>query len=155
MSHAKETCVALESALSRILSGDPIRCSPDRKLSVSAVEYEAELANGSAYYYPELVQKIKMLKKRHLSNLSETAPKTTNQKYLAEKKIKEKYREQVTELRQQVSQMATEHHQFNSDLIRACKKIKDQEDEIAKLRRERMVLVKPLNSALAEKGESQ
>jgi hypothetical protein len=37
----------------------------------------------------------------------------------------------------------TEHHHFNSELISAYKKIDDQADQIAKLRRERIGLAKP------------
>jgi septal ring factor EnvC (AmiA/AmiB activator) len=153
MNHTKETNEALNAALSRILSGNPNRCTPDRKLSVSAVEYEAGLGNGSAYYYPEFIQKIKILKKQHQSGQESNIPKTVNEKYKNEKQIKEKYREQLKELRKQLSHMATEHHQFNSDLIHAYKEINDQKDQIAKLRRERIGLVKPKNK-LDKKGES-
>lgn len=143
MTLSNETCEALNAALSRILSGNPIRCTIDRKLSASAVEYEAGLGNGTAYYYPEFIQRVKALKKQLQSGQDRNIPKSANQKYKNEKQIKEKYRKQVAVLREQLSQMATEHHQFNSELIRAYKKIKDQADEIAKLQREKIGVVKP------------
>lgn len=153
MNHSKETNEALNAALSRILSGNPERCDSDRKLSVSAVEYEAGLGNGTAYYYPDFIQKMRTIKKQHQSGQDSNIPKTAIEKYKNEKQIKEKYREQVAVLRKQLSQMATEHHQFNSDLIRAYKEIKDKENEIAKLQRERIGIVKPTNLKLDKKGE--
>ncbi len=146
MEELNETSEVLNAALSRVISGNTTCISPDRKLSVAAVEAEAGLGNGSAYYYPEIICKIRKIIKLQRSNQGGTLPKTSIQKYKDEKLIKEKYREQVSELRKQVSNMATEHHQFYSELIRAKKEIKNLKDQIAKSRRERIGVVKPSNT---------
>jgi hypothetical protein len=62
MSKSENTLLMLEAALDRISQGKPKRIPATRKLSVRAVEEEAGLGNGSGYYYPEFVQKIKQVK---------------------------------------------------------------------------------------------
>lgn len=59
MSKSQITKVELEQALGRILSGKTHRVDPARKISVKAVEEEAGLGDGSAYYYKDIVQKSK------------------------------------------------------------------------------------------------
>ena len=59
MSKSQITRVELEQALDRLLSGKTERIAPNRKVSVKAVEEEAGLGDGSAYYYKDIVQKIK------------------------------------------------------------------------------------------------
>lgn len=56
MSKSQITKVELEQALGRILSGKTHRVDPARKISVKAVEEEAGLSDGSAYYYKDIVQ---------------------------------------------------------------------------------------------------
>ncbi|MCL1127618.1 hypothetical protein [Shewanella surugensis] len=62
MSKRENTLLVLEAALERIAHGKTKRIPATRKLSVRAVEEEANLGNGSGYYYPEFVQKIKQVK---------------------------------------------------------------------------------------------
>ncbi|MBF4432370.1 hypothetical protein EA848_22890, partial [Vibrio anguillarum] len=62
MGKSENTLVALEAALDRIAKGKPRRIPTHRKLSVRAVEEEANLGNGSGYYYPDFVEKIKQTK---------------------------------------------------------------------------------------------
>nr|MBF4396211.1 hypothetical protein [Vibrio anguillarum] len=62
MGKSENTLVALEAALDRIAKGKPRRIPTHRKLSVRAVEEEANLGNGSGYYYPDFVEKIKKTK---------------------------------------------------------------------------------------------
>jgi len=143
MKYSKETHEMLEVALLRLISGNPKRCAPDRKLSVSAVEHEAGLGNGSAYYYPDIIYKIKAIKKKYQSNHNGTIPRTANQKVKAEKLKKEKYREQVAVMREQLSQMATEHHQLTAALAHALNNNNLLKEQIAKIRRESIVLLKP------------
>ncbi|MFZ4701264.1 MAG: hypothetical protein ACOYMG_14540 [Candidatus Methylumidiphilus sp.] len=148
MKYSKETYKALDVALMRILSGNPEHCEKGRKLSVRAVGLEAGLGNGSAYYYPEIVAKITAMKKQQRLNQGGTVPKTVNQRLKEEKNTKDKYRGQIIELRKQLSQMATVHHQFNSELISAYKAIKELKEKIAKDRRESIRLIKPPSTTL-------
>ena len=60
MSKSENTLLMLEAALDRISQGKPKRIPATRKLSVRAVEEEANLGNGSGYYYPEFVEKVKI-----------------------------------------------------------------------------------------------
>ena len=62
MSKSENTRLALESALERIKQGKPKRIPTHRKLSVRAIEEEANVGNGSGYYYPEFVEKVKKTK---------------------------------------------------------------------------------------------
>ncbi len=58
MSKSENTLLLLEAALDRIAQGRAKRIPTTRKLSVRAVEEEANLGNGSGYYYPEFVMKV-------------------------------------------------------------------------------------------------
>ncbi|MCV5977011.1 hypothetical protein OFO29_32230, partial [Escherichia coli] len=62
MSKSENTLLVLEAALERIKQGKPKRIPAHRKLSVRAVEEEANLGNGSGYYYPDFVEKVKQTK---------------------------------------------------------------------------------------------
>ena len=53
------TISRLQDALERILGGTPNIVKPKKTLSVAMVEREAGLGVGTAYYYPEIIQKIK------------------------------------------------------------------------------------------------
>jgi replication-associated recombination protein RarA len=64
MNKSENTLLALEAALERIKQGKPKRIPAHRKLSVRAVEEEANLGNGSGYYYPDFVEKVKRTKIR-------------------------------------------------------------------------------------------
>ncbi|GAM72603.1 hypothetical protein JCM19236_5746 [Vibrio sp. JCM 19236] len=64
MSKSENTLLTLEAALQRIVRGKPKNIPTTRKLSVRAVEEEAKLGNGSGYYYPDFVQKVKQIKGR-------------------------------------------------------------------------------------------
>ncbi|MBB1440970.1 hypothetical protein H5202_20385, partial [Shewanella sp. SG41-4] len=57
MLKSENTLLALEAALGRIIQGKPKRIPTHRKLSVRSVEEEANLGNGSGYYYPDFVEK--------------------------------------------------------------------------------------------------
>ncbi|MBE3754781.1 hypothetical protein HJ201_09390 [Vibrio parahaemolyticus] len=67
MSKSQITRVELENALKRILSGKTERIAPNRKISVKAVEEEAGLGDGSAYYYKEVIDEIKKIGLKALS----------------------------------------------------------------------------------------
>lgn len=63
----------LEAALQRIIQGLPKRIPKSRKLSVRAVEEEANLGNGSSYYYPDFVAKVKATKSEIAAGNGEVA----------------------------------------------------------------------------------
>lgn len=70
----EKTLKRLEEALGRIIQGIPERIPLNSTLSVSAVEDEAQMGHGSAYYYPELVQEVKKIQKRWQSVQYGAAP---------------------------------------------------------------------------------
>ncbi|MCZ4373879.1 hypothetical protein O4H50_18950 [Vibrio diazotrophicus] len=117
MSKSQITKVELEQALERILSGKTHRVDPTRKISVKAVEEEAGLGDGSAYYYKDIVQKIK-------DSAIQNSPKAKDQNAYEDKisnlrerlnkeiKLKEKYRVQVEEMKDQLANMASQHNQL-------------------------------------------
>lgn len=137
MSKREQTQLVLEAALERILNGQTTRVPSSRKLSARAVEEEAGLGNGSCYYYPDIVEKIK--KSRHhqksLQDLSLTANTlSSQQKFHKERQIKVKYKQENLQLKTLISQMATEHHHLNEALRKALATISELEKENFALR---------------------
>ncbi len=138
MSKSQITKVELEQALGRILSGKTHRVDPARKISVKAVEEEAGLGDGSAYYYKDIVQKIK-------ESAIRNSPKIRNQNAYEDKisslrdrlnkeiKLKEKYREQVEDLKEQLSSMASQHNQLTLMIQQYQYKISEFESVIEQL----------------------
>lgn len=138
MSKSQITKVELEQALGRILSGKSHRVDPARKISVKAVEEEAGLGDGSAYYYKDIVQKIK-------ESAIRNSPKIRNQNAYEDKisslrdrlnkeiKLKEKYREQVEDLKEQLSSMASQHNQLTLMIQQYQYKISEFESDIEQL----------------------
>lgn len=138
MSKSQITKVKLEQALGRILSGKTHRVDPARKISVKAVEEEAGLGDGSAYYYKDIVQKIK-------ESAIRNSPKIRNQNAYEDKisslrdrlnkeiKLKEKYREQVEDLKEQLSSMASQHNQLTLMIQQYQYKISEFESDIEQL----------------------
>jgi hypothetical protein len=117
MSKSQITRVELEQALKRVLSGETTRVAPTRKVSVLAVEEEAGLANGSAYYYKDIIQKIKDSAIQNSPNIKNKNVYESKiyrlRKHLhKEKKLKEKYLEQVRKLKDQLSNMASQHNKL-------------------------------------------
>ncbi|MBF4374965.1 hypothetical protein [Vibrio anguillarum] len=117
MSKSQTTKVELEQALERILSGKTHRVDPARKMSVKAVEEEAGLGDGSAYYYKDIVQKIKdsaiqNSPKAKAQNAYEDKISSLRVRLNKEISLKEKYRGQVEELKGQIANMASQHNQL-------------------------------------------
>ncbi|PLC57367.1 hypothetical protein [Photobacterium carnosum] len=135
MSKKENTLYALEAALERILQQQTKRIPSTRKLSVRAVEEEANLGNGSGYYYPEIITKIKKAK-INLPSHGESPTKDVSLKLRdrikKETKIKEKYKQKKNVLKSLVSKMATDHHHFND----ALRKANAQIDELEKINTE-------------------
>lgn len=134
MSTDNNTLLRLENALQRILDGKPQRISENRKLSVRAVEEEANLGNGSGYYYPAIVEKIKAAKM--LAQARKTGQKPSSELDKARQakstatRIKVQYRNKVQELLAEREQMVSLHHQLSFSLRKAHKRIEELEQEL-------------------------
>lgn len=117
MSKSQITRVELENALKRILSGKTERIAPNRKISVKAVEEEAGLGDGSAYYYKDIVSTIK---ETAINNSAEVRSQNLYEEKIAnlrgrlanEKRLKEKYYKQAEDYKKQLSEMASQHNQL-------------------------------------------
>lgn len=117
MSKSQITRVELENALKRILSGKTERIDPNRKISVKAVEEEAGLGDGSAYYYKDIVSTIKEAAinnspKARNQNLYEEKIANLRERLANEKRLKEKYYKQAEDYKNQLSEMASQHNQL-------------------------------------------
>ncbi|WP_339145217.1 hypothetical protein [Pseudoalteromonas galatheae] len=117
MNKSNVTRIKIEEALTRILQGSPHVIRSSQKLSVKAVEEEAGLGSGSVYYYPELVSRIKehTLKTQKTSqhnSLYEEKISSLQKRLKDEKRLKEKYRFEIIELKSQLSNMASQHNQL-------------------------------------------
>ncbi|KKN24040.1 hypothetical protein LCGC14_0898900 [marine sediment metagenome] len=127
MSKSENTRLELLSAIDRILSGDTVRIDAKRGLSAIAVEEEANLGNGSAYYYSDVIEKIKLLKSKAITKkqAQQNSDVTKLREKLAnEKRLKEKYRAEIASLKD----LALSNHQH-------LKKISDLESELFLLKR--------------------
>jgi predicted NodU family carbamoyl transferase len=115
MNKSQLTNQELEQALNRIINNQTIRVSPNRKLSVKAVEDEAGLGDGTAYYYKEVVQKIKSSiadKSSHTLDVSTLENEKLRERLKKESKLKEKYREEITNLKSKLSLLAAQNNEF-------------------------------------------
>ena len=134
MNKSNLTELELENAINRIQKGETIRIPPTRKLSVRAVEDEANLGDGSAYYYKDIIEKI-----RHLANKSKTATTAINngsssvilrEKLKKEINIKEKYRAEVKVLKERLSLMASTHNELTLEVVMHKKRANDFEGQL-------------------------
>ena len=134
MNKSNLTELELENAINRIQKGETIRIPPTRKLSVRAVEDEANLGDGSAYYYKDIIEKI-----RHLANKSKTATTAINngsssailrEKLKKEINIKEKYRAEVKVLKERLSLMASIHNELTLEVVMHKKRADDFEGQL-------------------------
>jgi len=140
MSKSEHTKILLQKALDRILVHSTQRISPEQKLSVRAVEEEAGLGNGSAYYYREIVAKIREhvnrlnLKEPSQHSDQESALVTKLRKSLrVEKRIKEKYRFQIIKLRQQMSMLAAIQNSMTLQIQNYTAKLAEAGTEVLQL----------------------
>ncbi|MCI4450922.1 MULTISPECIES: hypothetical protein [Enterobacteriaceae] len=132
-----DTSEALRAALNRIINGQTTRISKTRKLSIRSVEEEANLGNGSSYYYPEVIEEIISHKKKLTKNSTANSlpnQQHNNEKFLQEKRIKDKYKKGYFLLKNSLAQMATEHHHLNDALRKALASIDELEKELSDLR---------------------
>ncbi|GIU28300.1 hypothetical protein TUM4644_25840 [Shewanella colwelliana] len=137
MNKSENTLLALEAALDRISQGKPKRTPTHRKLSVRAVEEEANLGNGSAYYYPEFIDKIKQVKVDIAEAKGEYVQpeiQSVHLKLNEQKRIKQNYKEKYLAVREQLANFAAAQHHLNDKLVQALAKIDDLEFENMSLR---------------------
>ncbi|EIQ9462818.1 hypothetical protein WDR71_003221 [Escherichia coli] len=140
MSKRDSTLLVLEEALARILNKTPLRVPQARKLSARSVEAEAGLSNGSAYYYPEFIEKISTLK--HKSDpsvpLRSSASRMGKWKEKAQEaeRLKSKFRGECNELKQLNAQIAADQYRQMMALQEAIQKITELEKIIKNLNAE-------------------
>lgn len=140
MSKRDNTLLILEEALTRLLSGNPRRVPPARKLSARAVETEAGLSNGSAYYYPEIIEKISILKHKLApsvtTHIAVSRTGKWKEKALEAERLKSKFREECNELKHLNAQIAADQYRQMSALQEAIQKITELEKIIENLNAE-------------------
>ncbi|GIU25600.1 hypothetical protein L2719_10260 [Shewanella schlegeliana] len=152
MNKSENTLLLLEAALERISQGKPKRILATRKLSVRAVEEEANLGNGSCYYYPDFVDKVKHVKVDIAEAKGEYVQpeiQSVRAKLNEQKRIKQNYKEKYEAAREQLASFAAAQHHLNDKLVQAVAKIDDLEfenanlkEKITELQRSKVVLIK-------------
>jgi hypothetical protein len=137
MNKKENTLLRLEAALERILKGEPQRVLPARNLSIRAIEIESGLGNGSAYYYPEIILKIEKIKQEIKSHTSagKPIPQSDKWKHRANEagRLKEKFRNEVRELKTLNAQIAADQYKQMSALKEALLRISELEKTIKEL----------------------
>lgn len=137
MSKSENTLLKLEAALERIKQGKPNRIPTHRKLSVRAVEEEANLGNGSGYYYPEFVEKVKQTKVDIAEGKGEIVQpeiQTVRTKLKEQKRIKDNYKTKYEAEREKLAQFSAAQHHLNDKLVKALARIDELEYENVELR---------------------
>ncbi|WP_394153910.1 hypothetical protein [Vibrio maritimus] len=152
MSKSENTLLALEAALERIKQGKTTRIPTHRKLSVRAVEEEANLGNGSGYYYPEFVEKVKQTKAEIATGKGEIVQpeiQAVREKLNDQKRIKNHFKEKYNQAKEQLALFAASQHHLNDKLVQALTRIDDLKyenaelrEELAKLKRDKVVPIK-------------
>ncbi|MDW1499080.1 hypothetical protein [Vibrio sp. YT-19(2023)] len=152
MGKSENTLLALEAALQRIAQGKPKRIPTTRKLSVRAVEEEANLGNGSGYYYPDFVKKVKQTKADIAEGNGETVQpeiQTVRTKLKEQKRIKENFKAKYDAEREKLALFAAAQHHLNDKLVKALARIDELEyentelrEKLAKLKRSTVVPIK-------------
>lgn len=139
MSKSEKTLLKLEAALERIKQGKPKRIPTHRKLSVRAVEEEANLGNGSGYYYPEFVEKVKKTKADIAGGQGDIVQpeiQAVRTKLNQQKRIKNNYKEKYEAERDKLAIFAAAQHHLNDKLVKALSRIDELEYENADLKTE-------------------
>lgn len=139
MNKRQNTLLALEAALERIKKGKHKRIPTHRKLSVRAVEEEANLGNGSGYYYPDFVEKVKQTKAEIATSKGEIVRpeiQTVRTKLKEQKRIKDNYKAKYEAEREKLALFATAQHHLNDKLVQALARVDQLEYENTELRKE-------------------
>ncbi|RAS59652.1 hypothetical protein DET48_12517 [Vibrio diazotrophicus] len=132
MSKSENTRLVLEAALERIKQGKPKRIPAHRKLSVRAVEEEANLGNGSGYYYPDFVEKVKQTKTEIAAGKGEIVQpeiQTVRTKLKEQKRIKDNFKVKYEAEREKLALFAASQHHLNDKLVQALARIDELEYE--------------------------
>lgn len=152
MGKSENTLIALEAALERIAQGKPREIPTTRKLSVRAVEEEAKLGNGSGYYYPEFVQKVKQTKADIAKGSGEYVKPEVDavrEKLNEQKRIKSNFKQKHQEANDKLALIAASQHHLNDQLVKALARIEELEyeneelkEKLAKSNRNKIVPIK-------------
>lgn len=152
MGKSENTLVALEAALDRIANGKPKHIPKSRKLSVRAVEEEAKLGNGSGYYYPVFVEKVKQTKIDIAEGKGEYVQpeiQAVRSKLKEQKRIKSNFKDKYEAEREKLALFAAAQHHLNDKFVKALARIDELEYEnaelrenLAKLKRSKVVPIK-------------
>ncbi|WP_324023095.1 hypothetical protein [Aeromonas caviae] len=151
MNKSENTLMVLEAALERIIQGQPKRIPKSRKLSVRAVEEEANLGNGSGYYYPEFVAKVKAAKAKISTDRgNQVVPEiqAVRAKLNEQKRIKTNYKEKYEAEKNKLALFAAAQHQLNDKLVKALAQISALEYENAELKEELIILKRGIITAI-------
>ncbi|GEM77210.1 hypothetical protein [Vibrio sagamiensis] len=143
MGKSENTLIVLEAALERIAQGKPKRIPKTRKLSVRAVEEEANLGNGSGYYYPDFIQKVKQTKADIAKGNGEyVKPEmdAVREKLNEQKRIKDNFKQKYQEANNKLALIAASQHHLNDQLVKALARIDELEYENAELKEELVTL---------------
>ncbi|KJF92264.1 hypothetical protein UB33_13150 [Photobacterium angustum] len=143
MGKSENTLIVLEAALERIAQGKPKRIPTTRKLSVRAVEEEANLGNGSGYYYPDFVQKVKQTKADIAKGNGEYVKPEVDavrEKLNEQKRIKDNFKQKYQEANNKLALIAASQHHLNDQLVKALARIDELEHENAELKEELVTL---------------
>ncbi|KAB0458878.1 hypothetical protein [Vibrio kanaloae] len=152
MGKSENTLIALEAALNRIAQGNPKRIPTHRKLSVRAVEEEANLGNGSGYYYPEFVEKVKQVKADIAKAKGEYVQpeiQSAQTKLNEQKRIKQNFKEKYESEKEKLALFAAAQHHLNDKLVQALARIDELEyeneelkEKLSDLKRSKIVAIK-------------
>ena len=133
MDKSQLTIQELELALKRILINKTIRISPERKLSVKAVEDEAGLGDGTAYYYKAVVKNIKVAineSKTPYNKIKKENDDVLRSKLKKEVKLKEKYRAEIMDYKKKVSLLAAQNNEFAISIQQYKQRILELENNV-------------------------
>ncbi|MEZ9319988.1 hypothetical protein AB4161_06385 [Vibrio sp. 10N.286.51.E5] len=152
MGKSESTLTTLETALQRIIQGKPNRIPTSRKLSVRAVEEEANLGNGSGYYYPEFVEKVKQCKTDIVEAKGDYVQpeiQIVRIKLNEQKRIKQNFKERFESEKEKLALFAAAQHHLNDKLVQALARINELEyentelkEQLMKLKRSKVIAIK-------------
>jgi hypothetical protein len=129
------TEIELFNAIDRIINTETIRIPSSRRLSVRAVEDEAGLGDGSAYYYSEIIKKIKecIFEGKNLKTSTHQGTDFARVKESLKKeiKIKDKYRQKILLLEDRIKLMAKEHNELARQMVMYKEMAEDLQNQMA------------------------
>ena len=139
MSKSEDTLIRLEMALDRIVKGEVKNIPNKKKLSARAVEQEAKLGDGSIYYYPKFVDKVKQVKKEIAESQGVICKPRTVQlqdKLSKEKRSKENFKEKYNKASEQLAAISSLNYHMDDHWVKENEKAKNLERENQKLKEE-------------------